>query len=101
MTQFEQLQKDFKEMGFEINDDEYTLDRVTYQTIQVNGRVFKQPEHHILKMIYIGNGCEVGDSDSEIEDTEFYEFSFVDSEGNQGDVICIKNIEDFKFFVNG
>lgn len=98
MTKFEQLQKDLKEIGFEIDDNSYILDRVTYQTIQVNGQIYKQPEHHKLIMNYIGEGCEVDDSDCDIEGTEFYEFEIGDDENST--VICIENLEDLKSFIN-
>lgn len=98
MTKFETLQKDLKEIGFKIEDNLYILDKVTYQTMIVNGQMYKQPEHHKFVMEYIGEGCQVDDSDCDIECTEFFEFSIGDEENST--VICIENLEDLKSFIN-
>lgn len=99
MEKFDKLNNDLKSAGFKIEDDLYTLDKVTYQTTIINGRQFQQPQHSILKMKYIGDGCEVDDSEECVDGTEFFEFGIMDGD-EMAVTICIRDFEELKEYIN-
>lgn len=77
----DEINDGLKSIGFTIEDDVYTLDRVSYKTVVVNGVQHKQPIQSKFQLKYFGVGCEVDDSDSDIEGTEFHQFGVVDEDG--------------------
>lgn len=99
MSTFDELNKELKEYGFEIDGDDYVFDKLSYQTTIINGRKFQNPQHSLFKMKYIGDGCELNDSDEPIEDTEMYGFDILDGEDSVA-TIFIRNLNDLKSFID-
>ena len=96
MTKLEELNDELKSIGFTINDDEYIFDNVTYSTVIVNGQAFKQPNHNIIKMVYLGECCELDDSDQNIEGTEFYNFMIVGNSMEESICVCVHDADEMK-----
>lgn len=98
VEKFDKLNGELKSAGFEIEDDLYTLDKVTYQTTIINGRQFQQPQHTILRLKYIGDGCEVDDSDECIEGSDFFEFGVMDGD-EVAVTICVRDFGELKDYI--
>lgn len=93
---FEELKEEFKNNGFQIDGDSFVFEKVEYNTINVNGQVYKQPHKTRFELKYICEGCikDVTD-ESDCNETPIYEFDIMD--GNEPVLtVCIENLEDLQ-----
>ena len=95
----DELNNELKSMGFNIQDDIYIYDSVKVNTIIVNGRQVGQPVHNTIKMKYFGVGCEVDDSDLDIDNTDFHEFGIINDKGEVVVVFTISDIGELKEYL--
>ena len=98
-AKLESLIPDLEEIGFKIDENKFTFDRISYSTMIVNGQPFRQEHHNTLTLLYIGDGCEVDEEGNDIEGTEFCEFDILDEEGHGMMVVGISNIENLKSMI--
>lgn len=95
MNELENINNYLKEKGFTINGDEYALESVTYNTININGRLYKQPQKNVINMTYIGDGSIWSDNnESESDEYNIYGFRI----GNND--TWVSGVDDFKEFFN-
>lgn len=92
MDTFETLKKEFTDNGFTIEDDMFTFERVSYNTMNINGRTFKQPQKSIFKMKYISEGS-LSDPDSS-ESSPIYQFDVLNNNDEPVVTVCISKFED-------
>lgn len=100
MSKIETINNELIDMGFTINDSIYTLEQTSAHTIIINGRRMVQEEKHILRMDYIGDGCELDENNNEIEGTEICGFDVKDEDGNSLTTIYISSGKDLLNFIN-
>ena len=100
MDKFELINEELRNIGFVIEDDVYTLEKVSYSNIIFNGHLTQQEHKQLLIMNYIGSGCEIDDSDNEIENSEIYGFDILYEEGFSLTTVYASNIDDLKFLIN-
>lgn len=99
MSKIESINSELKKLGFKIDGDDYTYTKTSYSTIIYNGRPMQQEHKQVLNMKYIGDGCELDDSDNEIEGSELCGFDILD-EGHSVTTIFVSCVDDFLSFIN-
>lgn len=92
MDAFETLKEEFINNGFIIEDDMFIFEKVSYNTVSVNGRAYKQPQKSIFKMKYISEGS-MTDLDSS-ESSPIYQFDVLNNNDEPVVTVCISTFED-------
>lgn len=100
MSKIETINNELINLGFVIEDNRYTFERVTYNTMFFNGQRIAQEQKHVFVMQYIGDGCELDDSDNMIEDSELCGFDILDDEGFSITTIFVSCLDDLRVFIN-
>lgn len=98
MSKIEEFKSEIEKLGFEIDGDIFTLTQVERQQMYVNGRPMVQEHKHELKLVYIGEGCEVDDAGNKIEGTEMFGIDII-QDGEPRETLYVKNFEEFKNFM--
>lgn len=94
---FEDLRQQFIDNGFTVEDDKFVKNVYDNSNVMIVNGV-RQVKMMRFEMDYIGEGCEVGDSDDSDENV-FHEFNIM-SDGDVVVTICIESYDDFKKMVN-
>lgn len=95
---FEELKKEFTDNGFEINDNSFVKDVVSYSTININGQIMQQPHHSMTELEFVFEGT-IKDEGKDNE-SPLFEFDLLDEEKNPVTTICIEKYDDLKTFIN-
>lgn len=99
MAKIDSLNEELLEVGFTIDNDEYTFEKVAYRTIIINGVRREQQQTQIFMMRYIGDGCELDDDNNEIEGTEMCGFDILDENKQTVHTIFITDSEQIRTLV--
>lgn len=95
---FEELKKEFTDNGFEINDNSFVKDVVSYSTININGQIMQQPHHSKVALEYV---CEGSISDPDGSNSyPIFEFELLDDNNESVGTFCVENYEGMKSFIN-
>lgn len=101
MSRIETINQQLLDAGFVINDHEYIFEKMVQTGYMIiNGVKHVQEEKRVLKMEYIGDGCEIDCDGNDIEDADFCGFDIKDENGYSLTTIYITNIDDLIFYVN-
>ena len=100
MSKIETINNELINLGFVIEDNRYTLEKITYNTMIFNGQRIAQEQKHVFEMHYIGDSCEIDDSDNIIEDSEMCGFDILDDEGFSITTIFVSCLDDLRLFVH-
>lgn len=93
MGTFETLKEEFIKRGFKVDGDTFIHETVTYNTMNINGRVIQQPQRNIFKLAYIGEGT-IADAETHENSYPIWEFDVI-GEGDEPVVtICINEFDD-------
>lgn len=95
---FLELKEQFVEHGFKVEDeDRFVLEKVSYSTININGKVTKQPHKSRLEVVY-GGVCVVSDED----DSDFsngdrsHVLDIIGDGGLPALTVCIDDFKDIE-----
>ena len=96
----QELEKEFKDNGFQINGDQFVMEKVVADNHYiVNG--IPQRRKIRMELQYIGEGSirDVGDSDSDLNETVFHELDIIGENNEPVETLCVESFEDFVKFV--
>lgn len=96
----ESINKELQEIGFDIDEKLYTLEKTFYNRMIINGREHVQEQKTIFQMEYVGDGCELDSDGNEIEDTCFCGFDIKDTDGYSLTTVFVTCLEDIRYYVN-
>ena len=95
MKHYDKIIEELKQFGFTQENDLFIYDNVSYNTMIINGQQFRQPQHNYIYLRYEGEGCIMDDTS-----TPFSEFAVLDNNKDVITFICVRDINDIKFFLN-
>lgn len=103
MEHYDKIKEELEQFGFNQENDLFIYDNVSYNTMIINGQQFKQPQHNYIYLRYEGEGCimdeDCGESDIDENATLFSEFAVLDNNKEAITFICVRDINDIKFFL--
>lgn len=93
MDKLEEIKKNMQKIGFKKEDDNrFVFEKISYNTMNINGQVIKQEVKEILTIVYTGVGGEVDDNDNCSNDMYFFEILH---NGNQEISIGVHDYKEF------
>ena len=104
MEHYNKISAELEQFGFKRENDIFIFDIITYNNVVINGQQYQQPQHNYIYLQYIGEGyiidvdCE--ESDSDIDITELSQFDVLNEKKEIITSICVRDINDIKFFLN-
>ena len=103
MEHYNKISEELEQLGFKKENDLFIFDNVTYNTMYINGHQYQQPQHNYIYLQYMGEGCimdvDCGESDMDENSTPISQFDILDDDKEVACTICVKNINDVKFFL--
>lgn len=103
MENYNKISEELEQLGFKKENDLFIFDNVTYNTMYINGQQYQQPQHNYIYLQYMGEGCimdvDCGESDMDENSTPISQFDILDDDKEVTCTICVKNINDVKFFL--
>lgn len=96
----QEIEKEFKDNGFQIDGDSFVMEKViTDNHYIVNG--VPQRRRIRMELRYAGEGLikDVGDSDSDLNETVMHQFDVIGENNEPGVTLCVENFDDFVKFV--
>lgn len=74
MKNLDKIKDTLKEYGFdEKEENHFVHENVSYNTININGKVIKKEVKNSVELVYTGSGGVVDDSDSCMDDMFFFD----------------------------
>lgn len=98
MSKIEEFKNKIEELGFEVDGDIFTLTQVQRQQMFVNGQPMVQEHKRELKLVHIGEGCEVDDEGNKIEGTEMFGLDIV-QDGEMRETIYVRDFDEFRSYI--
>lgn len=74
MGNLDSIYQRLTEVGFVESNDEYRVERIQQQHFVINGVPKINEIKHVLRLKYIGDGCELDENNKDIEGTEMHGF---------------------------
>ena len=93
MDKLEEIKENIQRIGFKKEDDNrFVFEKISYNTMNINGQVLKQEVKEILTIVYTGVGGEVDDNGNCSNDMYFFDIVY-----NENQEISI-GVHDYKEF---
>lgn len=74
MEKLEKIKEKLREYGFEEKDENrFVYENVSYNTMNINGKVIKQKVSNTVSVVYTGTGGTMEDSDNCLDDMMFFD----------------------------
>lgn len=91
MDKLEEIKENLLKIGFKKDGENgFVYESVSYNTMNINGRVVKQEKKNVLKLEYTGVGGEMEDSDTCLDNVFYFDIL------QDGELAITVGVYDFK-----
>lgn len=91
MDKLEEIKENLLKIGFKKDGENgFLYESVSYNTMNINGRVVKQENKRTLKLIHTGVGGEMEDSDTCLDNVFYFDIL------QDGELVITVGVYDFK-----
>jgi len=93
MDKLEEIKENIQKVGFKKEDDNrFVFEKISYNTMNINGKVIKQEVKDTLTVVYTGVGGEVDDKGNCSNDMYFFDILH---NGNQEISVGVYDYKEF------